>query len=119
MDQAQYRELEAFSKFGSDLDASTKAVLDKGARNVEMLKQPQFSPMPVEEQVAIIYCGTNGLLQKVPVEMVRNFEIEYLHALRHDHAQVLANLKAGKLQEDDLNVLRNVAADTARKYEKR
>ncbi len=119
MDQAQFRELEAFSKFGSDLDASTKAVLDKGARNVEMLKQPQFSPMPVEEQVAIIYCGTNGLLHKVPVEMVRNFECEYLHALRQDHAQVLANLKAGKLIEEDLDILRKVAADTASKYEKR
>ncbi len=119
MDQAQFRELEAFSKFGSDLDASTKAVLDKGARNVEMLKQPQFSPMPVEEQVAIIYCGTNGLLQKVPVELVRNFECEYLYALRNNHADVLANLKAGKLLDDDLATLRKVAAETASKYEKR
>lgn len=119
LDQAQYRELEAFSKFGSDLDATTKAVLDKGARNVEILKQPQYTPMPVEEQVAIIYCGTNGLLQKVPVDKVRDFESEYLYFLRTNHADLLANLKAGKLIDADLLILRQVASDIAAKYEKK
>ena len=71
LDQAQYRELEAFAKFGSDLDAATMAVLDKGKRNVEILKQPQYSPMTVEKQIAIIYCGTKGLLMKVPVDKIQ------------------------------------------------
>lgn len=118
LDQAQYRELEAFSKFGSDLDAATKAVLDKGARNVEILKQPQYSPMPVEEQVAIIFCGTNGLLQKVPVDKVRNFETEYLFMLKQNHADLLANLKAGKLLDADIATMRQVAADLSGKYTK-
>jgi F-type H+-transporting ATPase subunit alpha len=118
LDQAQYRELEAFSKFGSDLDAATKAVLDKGVRNVEILKQPQYSPMPVEEQVAIIFCGTNGLIQKVPVDKVRNFEAEYLFFLRQNHPQLLANLKAGKLVDEDLATMRSVAADLSAKYSK-
>ena len=118
LDQAQYRELEAFSKFGSDLDAATKAVLDKGARNVEILKQPQYSPMPVEDQVAIIFCGTNGLLQKVPVDKIHNFEKEYLFFLRKNHPQVLANLRQGKLLDDDLATLRSVAGDMAEKYAK-
>ena len=118
LDQAQYRELEAFSKFGSDLDAATKAVLDKGERNVEILKQPQYSPMPVEEQVAIIFCGTNGLIQKVPVDKVHNFESEYLFFLRQNHPQLLANLKAGKLIDEDLATMRKVAADLSGKYAK-
>ena len=78
LDQAQYRELEAFAKFGSDLDAATKGVLDKGSRNVEILKQPQFSPLTVGKQVAIIYLGTKGLLRDVPVDQVRKFEEEFL-----------------------------------------
>jgi F-type H+-transporting ATPase subunit alpha len=118
LDQAQYRELEAFSKFGSDLDAATKAVLDKGVRNVEILKQPQYTPMPVEDQVAIIFCGTNGLIQKVPVDKVRNFETEYLFFLRNNHPDLLANLKAGKLMDDDLTTMRRVAADLSSKYAK-
>lgn len=117
LDQAQYRELESFSKFGSDLDAATQAVLDKGARNVEILKQPQYKPMPVEEQIAIIYCGTNGLLQKVPLDKVLNFEDEYLFQLRSQHADVLANLKAGKLNDADVETLRRVAAELSQKYE--
>ena len=118
LDQAQYRELEAFSKFGSDLDAATKAVLDKGARNVEILKQPQYTPMKVEDQVAIIYCGTNGLLSNVPVDRVRDFETEYLFFMRQNHANVLDNLRAGKLLDEDTKVLREVAADLSRKYTK-
>ncbi|MBR6417968.1 MAG: F0F1 ATP synthase subunit alpha, partial [Bacteroidales bacterium] len=105
-------------KFGSDLDAATKAVLDKGARNVEILKQPQYSPMPVEEQVAIIFCGTNGLLQKVPVDKVRNFETESLFMLKQNHADLLANLKAGKLLDADIATMRQVAADLSGKYAK-
>lgn len=116
LDQAQYRELEAFSKFGSDLDAATKAVLDKGVRNVEILKQPQYTPMAVEDQVAIIYCGTKGLLQQVPVDRVRDFEAEYLFFLRQNHVEVLNNLAKGKLIDEDLATMRKVAADLAAKY---
>ena len=118
LDQAQYRELEAFSKFGSDLDAATKAVLDKGARNVEILKQPQYTPMAVEDQVAIIYCGTKGLLQKVPVDQVHNFETEFLFFLHQNHASILENLRKGKLEDQDLETLKNVALDMAGKYAK-
>jgi len=89
LDQAQYRELEAFSKFGSDLDAATKSVLDKGARNVEILKQREGDPYPVEKQIAIIYCGTKGLLQRVPINKIKEFEKEYLTVLESQHAQVL------------------------------
>ena len=113
LDQAQYRELEAFSKFGSELDAATKNVLDRGAKNVEVLKQPQYSPMPVEEQVAIIFCGSNGLLRDVAVEKVQAFEKAFLQALRLDHSDLLARLRGGKLSDEDANVLRDVAARTA------
>ena len=116
LDQAQYRELEAFSKFGSDLDAATKAVLDKGARNVEILKQAQNSPLPVEEQIAIIYCGTKGLLQKVPVNEVRQFEVEFLDMMRTQHKDALADLKAGKLTDSAVETVEKVCADLAAKY---
>ena len=116
LDQAQYRELEAFSKFGSDLDAATKAVLDKGARNVEILKQPQFSPMPVEEQVAIIYCGTKNLIQKVPVNRVREFETEFLFFIRQNHSEILEHLRQGKLVDEELETLKTCALDLATKY---
>ncbi len=116
LDQAQYRELEAFSKFGSDLDAATKAVLDKGARNVEILKQAQNSPLPVEEQIAIIYVGTKGLLQRVPVNKVREFEVEYLDMLRAQHKDALADLKGGKLSDHAIETLEKVCADLASKY---
>jgi F-type H+-transporting ATPase subunit alpha len=100
LDQAQYRELEAFSKFGSDLDAATKFVLEKGKRNVEVLKQPQYSPMTVEKQVAIIYLGTNGLLSDVPVERVKEFEEHYLDTLEKRHPEVLKTFQAGKLTDE-------------------
>ena len=116
IDQAQYRELEAFSKFGSDVDATTKAVLDKGTRNVEILKQPQYSPMPVEEQVAIIFCGTNGLLQNVPVDKVRAFEKEFLFTMKNKHSDILANLRAGKLVDSDLATMKAAALDLAERY---
>ncbi len=116
LDQAQYRELEAFSKFGSDLDAATKYVLDKGSRNVEILKQDQFSPMTVEKQIAIIYLGTKGLLRDVPVNKVKEFEVEYLGILDAQHKSALDELKAGKLTDDVLRTLEKVGADLAKKY---
>jgi F-type H+-transporting ATPase subunit alpha len=116
LDQAQYRELEAFSKFGSDLDEATKAVLGKGARNVEILKQAQNSPMKVEEQIAIIYLGTKGLIMKVPVNQVKAFEVEFLAFMRSKHRDVLDGLRAGKLTDEIENTLRSVAADLTAKY---
>jgi F-type H+-transporting ATPase subunit alpha len=102
LDQAQYREMEAFSKFGGDLDAATKAVLDKGARNVEILKQAQFSPYSVEKQVAMIYLGTQGLLRDVPVKNVRAFEEAFLHEMEVRLADVLGEFKKGNLPEDGI-----------------
>jgi F-type H+-transporting ATPase subunit alpha len=116
LDQAQYRELEAFAKFGSDLDAATMAVLAKGARNVEMLKQGEGAPVPVEEQVAIIYCGTKGLMNSIPVNKVREFEEEFLSYMRNSHAAELAELKAGKLSDNATSTIEKVAADLSAKY---
>ena len=116
LDQAQYRELEAFAKFGSDLDAATKSVLDKGARNVEILKQGQFSPVTVEKQVAIIYAGTKGLLRQVPVNKVKQFEEEYTQQLEVRHPEVLQALKAGKFDDNITTVLETVAKELASKY---
>jgi F-type H+-transporting ATPase subunit alpha len=116
LDQAQYRELEAFSKFGSDLDASTKNVIDKGARNVEMLKQGQFSPVKVEKQVAIIYLGTKNLMRNVPVNKIREFEAEYTSQLEHRHPEVLAALKAGKFDDQITGVLETVAKELTGRY---
>ncbi|RZF58178.1 F0F1 ATP synthase subunit alpha [Sphingobacterium corticibacterium] len=116
LDQAQFRELEAFAKFGSDLDAATKAVLDKGIRNVEILKQGQYSPVSVEKQVAIIYAGTKGLLRSVPVNKVRQFEAEYLTQLEQRHPEVLAAFKAGKFTDELTDVLEKVASELAAKY---
>jgi F-type H+-transporting ATPase subunit alpha len=118
LDQAQYRELEAFSKFGSDLDAATKSVLDKGARNVEILKQAQFSPFRVEQQVAIIYCGAKGLLRDVPVNKVKEFEVDFIAFLEAKHKNVLNELKAGKFTEELTDVLETVAEDLSSKYKK-
>jgi len=116
LDQAQYRELEAFSKFGSDLDASTKNVLDKGARNVEILKQGQYSPVTVEKQVAIIYLGTKNLMRNVPVKDIRKFEAEFTSQLEERHPEVLAALKAGKLDDSITGVLETMAKELAGKY---
>ena len=116
LDQAQFRELEAFSKFGSDLDAATKAVLDKGIRNVEILKQGQYSPMTVEKQVAIIYCGTKGLLRDVPTAKVKDFETEFLSYMEMKHKNILNEFKAGKLNEDSTNTLEQVAKEISGKY---
>ncbi len=119
IDQAQFRELEAFSKFGSDLDASTKAVLDKGSRNVEILKQPQYSPMKVEDQIAIIFCGTKGLLQKVPVNKIIEFENEYLDFMRLHHKDVLESLRKGALTDNDISTMEGTAKELSEKYSKK
>jgi F-type H+-transporting ATPase subunit alpha len=113
LDQAQYRELEAFSKFGSDLDASTKNVLDKGARNVEILKQGQFQPMRVEQQVAMIYAGTKNLLRSVPIAKVKEFQERYLGALQASHADVLERLRKGEFSDELTSVLEKVAAEVS------
>jgi F-type H+-transporting ATPase subunit alpha len=116
LDQAQYRELEAFAKFGSDLDASTKAVLSKGARNVEILKQAQYSPMTVEEQIAIIFCGTRGLLMNIPVRKIRDFELEFIHYLHVKHEDALNTLKSGNLSDEVVKLLEKTAKELASKY---
>ncbi len=118
LDQAQYRELEAFSKFGSDLDAATKFILDKGARNVEILKQLQFSPMAVEKQIAILYCGTKGLMRDVPINKVKEFETEFLTVMEASHKNILADFKAGKLNDEALVIVEKIAIDLAKKYQK-
>ena len=116
LDQAQFRELEAFSKFGSDLDDATKAILDKGARNVEILKQDLNSPLPVEEQVAMIYCGTKGLLKNVPLNKVKEFEKEYLEYLKVKHSDTLLALKNGKYTDAETSVLASAAAEMTARY---
>ena len=116
LDQAQYRELEAFSKFGSDLDASTKTVLDKGARNVEILKQGQYSPVTVEKQVAMVYLGTKNLMRNVPVKDIRKFEAEFTSQLEERHPEVLSALKAGKLDDSITSVLETMAKELSAKY---
>jgi F-type H+-transporting ATPase subunit alpha len=105
LDQALYRELEAFSKFGGDLDAATKSVIDKGARNVEILKQGQYQPASVEKQVAIIYLGTQGLLKDVPVRLVKDFEETFLFEMEQKHPEILAEFKKGNLPEDGLKTM--------------
>ena len=116
LDQAQYRELEAFAKFGSDLDEATKAVLDKGERNVEILKQDLNSPMRVEDQIAIIYCGVEGLLKDVPVNRVKDFEVAYLDYLRSKHADTMEELKNGKYGDEQKGVLAAAAREMTAQY---
>lgn len=116
LDQAQYRELEAFAKFGSDLDAVTLNVIEKGKRNVEILKQAQNDPFTVEDQIAIIYAGSKNLLKEVPVDKVRAFERDYLEFLNVKHRDVLDTLKAGKLTDEATDTLTNVAKEVAEKF---
>ncbi len=118
IEQAQYRELEAFAKFGSDLDAATVAVLEKGKRNVEILKQPQYSPVSVEKQVAIIYLGTKGLLKTVPVEKVHEFEELYLLKMEQLYPQVLKELQAGKLTDEGTSTMEKLAGELAQQFSK-
>ena len=116
LDQAQFRELEAFSKFGSDLDAATMRVLDKGRKNVEILKQPQFAPLKIEYQVAIIYCGVKELLRKVPVIKVKDFESDFLEVMEMQYRPVLDQLRLGILSDKETEVLEKVAAEVAERY---
>ncbi|MBS1946480.1 MAG: F0F1 ATP synthase subunit alpha [Bacteroidetes bacterium] len=109
LDQALYREMEAFSKFGGDLDAATKLVLDKGSRNVEILKQPQYSPFPVEKQVAIIYLGTQGLLRAVAVKRVKEFEEHFLLEMENKLPEVMAEFKKGNLPEEGIKKMVELA----------
>ncbi len=116
LDQAQYRELEAFSKFGSDLDAATMSVLEKGKRNVEILKQGQYSPVAVEKQVAIIYLGTKGLLKEVPVAKISQFEEQLMTSLTQNHQGVLDMFRAGKLDKEAVKTLESVASDLVKQF---
>ncbi|MBQ5512614.1 MAG: F0F1 ATP synthase subunit alpha, partial [Bacteroidales bacterium] len=117
LDQAQFRELEAFSKFGSDLDAATVAVLEKGRRNVEILKQPQYSPYRVEQQIAILYCGTHNLMKDVPLDKVREFEKEFLEKLEVTHKNdVLEPLSKGTINDDITKAIETLASDVAANY---
>lgn len=108
--------MEAFSKFGAELDAATIAILDKGTKNVELLKQNQYSPMPVEKQIAIMFCGTNGLLNKVPVNRVREFEKQYLDIIEAKHRDILDQLKSGKIDDDIKAVLKEEALTLSEQF---
>ena len=116
LDQAQYRELEAFAKFGSDLDAATKSVLEKGSRNVEILKQPQYSPVSVEKQVAIIHLGTSNLMRSIPVNKIREFEAAYLEYLDAKHKDTLESLRKGVIDDSVKAVLNAVCAEISKSY---
>ncbi len=118
IDQAQFRELEAFSKFGSDLDAATMRILDKGRKNVEILKQGQYSPLLVEQQISIIYCGAKELLRNVPVDKVKHFEADFHEAMQMQYRNVLDELKAGNLTESAEETIKKVATEIAEKYKK-
>ncbi|MBS1488914.1 MAG: F0F1 ATP synthase subunit alpha [Bacteroidetes bacterium] len=116
LDQAQFRELEAFAKFGSDLDAATKLTIERGRRNTEVLKQPQYAPVPVEEQVAMILASTRGYCDKVPVNKIKDFEKEFISLLKAQSKQVLDNFRVGKFEDADADVVKKVATELASKY---
>ncbi|MEH0157494.1 F0F1 ATP synthase subunit alpha [Limibacter armeniacum] len=116
LDLAQYRELEAFAKFGSDLDAATKLTIDRGQKNTELLKQAQYNPFSVEEQVAVIWAGTNGILDPVPVEKVKAFEAEFLQVLESKHKSTLDAMASGKWSDEIIEVLRTVGKAVAANY---
>ena len=116
LDQAQYRELEAFAKFGSDLDAATTAVLEKGKRNVEILKQGLIKPMRVEEQIAIIYCGVQGLLNNVPVDKIKEFEQDLIRLMKKDFMDNLQELKSGQLTDQVKNGIETALKQVLKNY---
>lgn len=116
IDQAQFRELEAFAKFGSDLDAATLSIIDKGRKNVEILKQEERSPVPVENQAAIIFCGTNSLLKNVPLNKIKEFEEEFLSFLNLNHRHIMDRLAKGDYDDEIIAVLTSVANDLTKKY---
>ena len=111
IDQAQYRELESFSKFSSDMDAVTAMTLDRGRKNNQLLIQPQYSPMPVGEQIAILYCGTKGLMASVPVEKVRDCQDQFLDMMRAKHQDVIDKLGSGAIDDDATKVIEETIAD--------
>jgi F-type H+-transporting ATPase subunit alpha len=116
IDQAQFRELESFTKFGGDLDPVTAFTIDKGQKNTQLLIQPQYTPMAVEEQVAILYCGTHGLLKSVPLHQVKEFEQSFLQLLRSNHQDdVLQPIREGKLTDDVMKAIEALAAQVAGK----
>ena len=119
LDQAQFRALEAFAKFGSDLDATTQAALEKGKRNVELLKQPQYSPVSVEKQIALIYLGTNNLLSSVPVDKIREFEDMFTANLEKRFPETLTELRKGQLTPDGEQKLKGLAAEMTGMYKKK
>ena len=116
LDMAQYRELEAFSKFSSDMDAVTAMTLDRGRKNNQLLSQPQYHPMPVGEQIAILYCGVHGLMHDVPVEAVRECQDLFLEAMRSSHADVISSLANGDLTDDSVKVIEETMANIAGQY---
>ena len=116
LDQAQFRELEAFAKFGSDLDAATLGVIEKGRRNVEILKQSQNDPFKVEDQVAIIYAGSKNLLKDVPVDKIKEFESDYIQLLNSKHSKVLKEIKQGKLSDNVIDTLEKVCSELVSRY---
>ena len=116
LDQAQFRELEAFAKFGSDLDAATLNVIEKGKRNVEILKQSQNDPFKVEDQIAIIYAGTKNLLKEVPVDRIKDFEIAYINELNKSHKKVLESLKEGVLSDSIFKTLEDVCLKISNQF---
>ena len=117
LELAQYREMAAFAQFGSDLDASTQRLLNRGARLTELLKQPQFSPMPVEEQVVSIFSGVNGFLDTIPVNQVVRFESSLLSHMRSDHGQVLAKIRDTKALDDETSgQLKTIVGDFAKAF---
>lgn len=119
MDQAQYRELEAFTKFGGDMDPVTALTIDKGKKNAELLIQPQYTPMSVEKQIAILYCGTNGLLRRVPIDKVHEFESEFLKVLELQYKEtVLDILRQGKIDDSVTSILKKVAEELTTRYKK-
>ena len=116
LDQAQFRELEAFAKFGSDLDAATQLTIDRGRVNQEVLKQPQYAPVPVEQQIAIIYASTNGYMDKVPLNRVKEFEKQFLAVMVNQHTEVMDSLRSGKLDDSTIEVLKEEAINMAKKF---
>jgi F-type H+-transporting ATPase subunit alpha len=116
IDQAQYRELESFSKFSSDMDAVTAMTLDRGRKNNQLLIQPQYSPMPVGEQVAILYCGVHGLMHDVPVEQIRECQNQFLDAMRSSHSDILDVLTDGQLSDEAIKVIEDTMINVVGQY---
>ena len=116
IDQAQYRELESFSKFSSDMDAVTAMTLDRGRKNNQLLIQPQYSPMPVGEQIAILYCGVHGLMHQVPVDKIRECQDTFLEKMRSAHPDVIEVLGSGSLTDDATRIVEDTMADIAGQY---